>query len=111
MTTDLKSMTRKQLEKLGRDVEKQLDRLKKQDMKAARDAAVKAAAAHGFKLDELVGGSGAAAKPRKAKAKSAGVAKYANPDDKSQTWTGKGRQPQWFKDAIAAGKSPDTMEI
>ena len=40
-----------------------------------------------------------------------GVAKYANPADKSQTWTGKGRQPQWYKDAVAAGTDPKTMEI
>ncbi|MFT5625225.1 MAG: DNA-binding protein H-NS, partial [Lentimonas sp.] len=29
----------------------------------------------------------------------------------TQTWTGKGRQPTWFKEAVAAGTAPDTMEI
>jgi len=37
--------------------------------------------------------------------------KYKNPTDASQTWTGKGRQPQWFKDAMAAGQSPEALEI
>lgn len=39
------------------------------------------------------------------------VAMYANPDNASQTWTGKGRQPQWFKDKIDAGISRESMEI
>ncbi len=37
--------------------------------------------------------------------------KFANPDDPSQTWTGKGRQPAWVKDYIASGKSLDEIEI
>lgn len=112
MTIDLKSMTKKELEKLAQNVERQLERLKKQDLKKARDAAEKAAAAHGFKLSDIVGGGAApATKPRKAKPKAAGVAKYANPADSGQTWTGKGRQPKWFKDALAAGKSPESMEL
>lgn len=111
MAIDLKSMTKKELEKLAQNVERQLERLKKQDLKKARDAAEKAAAAHGFQLSDILGGAAPAAKTRKAKPKAAGVAKYANPADSNQTWTGKGRQPQWFKDAVAAGKSPESMEL
>lgn len=110
MKIDLKTLTRGELNKLARDVERQLNRLKKQDMKKARDAAEKAAAAHGFKLTEIVGGA-TKAKTTAAKPKKPGKMKYANPNDPSQQWTGKGRQPQWFKDAIAAGKSPEAMEI
>ncbi|MDX8355882.1 H-NS histone family protein, partial [Cognatiyoonia sp. IB215182] len=36
---------------------------------------------------------------------------YANPDDKTQTWTGKGRKPEWFKAAMASGKTPEQCEI
>ncbi|MBT8410687.1 MAG: H-NS histone family protein, partial [Octadecabacter sp.] len=35
----------------------------------------------------------------------------ANPADPSQQWTGKGRQPNWYKAAIEAGKSPESMAI
>jgi DNA-binding protein H-NS len=34
-------------------------------------------------------------------------AKYRNPDDASQQWSGRGRQPGWVKAWIAAGKSMD----
>ncbi len=37
--------------------------------------------------------------------------KFANPAKPAETWTGRGRQPQWFKDGIAAGKSPDEFAI
>ena len=107
MKFDLKSMTRRELEKLGGDVEKALDRLRKKDLKKVRAEMEKLAAAHGVSVEDVMGG---AAKPKKApKAKSA--PKYANPSDTSQTWTGKGRQPEWFKSAIAAGTSPDSMAI
>ncbi|MEO1641598.1 MAG: H-NS histone family protein, partial [Pseudomonadota bacterium] len=113
MKTDLKSMSRKELEKLKSNIDKALARLDAKDKKAALAAAEKAAAAHGFLLSELAGG--AAAKPGRKKPgpkpKTASVPKYKNPSDPSQTWTGKGRQPEWFKAAIAAGTSPDKMEI
>ena len=42
---------------------------------------------HGFTLREVFGGRG----------KGKLVApKYANPDDPSQTWTGRGRRPHWL---------------
>lgn len=37
--------------------------------------------------------------------------KYRNPNNPSETWTGHGRQPKFYKDAIAAGVSPDAMLI
>ncbi|RLA11264.1 MAG: H-NS histone family protein [Gammaproteobacteria bacterium] len=37
--------------------------------------------------------------------------KFHNPADPSQTWTGRGPKPKWFKDAIASGKNPDALLI
>lgn len=31
-------------------------------------------------------------------------AKYQNPSDKSQTWSGQGRKPQWLAEALEKGK-------
>lgn len=39
------------------------------------------------------------------------AAKYANPDDPAQTWTGRGRKPAWLHEAIEAGKSIEDLEI
>lgn len=112
MKPDLKSMTRKELEKLKTNVEKALEKLAEKDKKTALAAAQKAAAAHGFTLADITGEL-SAPKKRKTRTgpKSPSVPKYRNPANADQTWTGKGRQPDWFKSAIAAGTSPDAMEI
>lgn len=113
MKPDLKSMTRKELEGLKTRIEKALARLEKQDMKAALAAAEKAAKAHGFSLAEVTGAPQPAKrgpKPGK-KPKQPGVPKYADPADKTKTWTGKGRRPDWFVAAMEAGKSPDDLAI
>ncbi len=111
MKVDLKGMSRKELEKLQKDVEKALSKVSQKELKLARDAAAKAAAKHGFSLDDIT--TAPARKPRKvAKGpKTKAAPKYANPADATQTWTGKGRQPVWFKETVAAGKAPESMEI
>ena len=112
MKTELKTMTRKELEKLKADVDKALTKIAETDKKAALAAAEKAAAAHGFSLAEITGGV-VQSKPRKTKTgpKTQSAPKYKNPENAEQTWTGKGRKPDWFKAAIAAGTTPDAMEI
>ncbi len=114
MQYDLNSMSRKELEKLKANIDKALERVAKKKLKEALAAAEKAAKAYGFSLAEITGGAGALEKhARKAakKPKNAGVPKYANPENKTQTWTGKGRQPEWFKEAMAVGKAPEQLEI
>lgn len=36
---------------------------------------------------------------------------YANPDDTTQTWTGKGRQPIWVASYLALGKTLESAKI
>lgn len=108
----LTGMTRKELEKLQQRIATALEKLNDQDRKAALAAAKKAAAAHGVSWEELTGGEAPKKRgPKPGKAKTVSVAKYANPADKTQTWTGKGRKPEWFKAAIAKGTDPKAMEI
>ena len=111
MANDLKNMSRKALEKLGSDVEKALDKLRKKDLKKVRQEMEKLAAAHGVSVEDVMGGNATRKTSPKKSPKTKSVPKYANPADKSQTWTGKGRQPEWFKSAITAGKSPEAMAI
>lgn len=37
--------------------------------------------------------------------------KYRNPNNPEETWSGRGVKPRWFRDALAAGISPEEMEI
>lgn len=59
----------------------------------------------GFSLAELTGAAPAARKRAPANAK------YANPANAADTWSGRGRKPRWFVEALAAGKSPDDLLI
>ena len=107
-------MTRKQLEKLRVDVDRELKRTIERDKNAALAAAKQAARDHGFALDEITGPEAPTKtkKPRKTSArKASGMPKYQHPENPSVTWTGKGRQPTWIKEAEAAGKSRNEFLI
>lgn len=104
MSINLKSMSRKELLQLQKDVEAALKNADARERREALKAAEKAAAEFGFSLTELNG-----AAPKSGRSKS--MPKYANPEDPSQTWTGRGRKPQWIHEAIDAGKDLTTLEI
>lgn len=113
MSIKLDGMTRKDLEKLQTKIENQLSKLVTDERKKARAAAEKAVNAMGFRLDEILDEAAAKRGRKKAGAKPAQAAapKFAHPENPSVTWTGKGRQPKWYKEAIEAGKTPDDMAI
>ena len=113
MKHDLKSMTRKQLEKLRADVDSAIQKIDDNERKAALQAAEKAARAHGYTLAEITEKPSKSAKKstKQTKPKQPSVPKYANPEDSSQTWSGKGRPPEWYKAALASGKSADELKI
>ncbi|WP_335743923.1 H-NS histone family protein [Sulfitobacter alexandrii] len=109
---DLKSKSTKELEKLLSDVKKALAEAQARERRDARKAAERAAAEFGFTLDDLTGGGADGRKARKSGgARTVSRPKYANPADPSQTWTGKGRQPNWYRAEIEKGTSADSMEI
>lgn len=111
---DLKGMTRKELEKLLTDVKKALQAAKARDQRAAKKAAAKAAAQFGFSLGELSeaeNSNGKRVKKTRKKASRVSEPVFANPENKQQTWTGKGRQPTWFRTHVSSGVDPDSMRI
>lgn len=109
MTIDVQNLTRAELEDLKIQVEKALVDAAKKDLQAALVAAEKAVADHGYSLSDITGLT--TGRKGKVKVKSNAPARYSNPADPSQTWTGKGRQPTWFKVAILNGTLPEAMKI
>ena len=107
---DLSKFSIKELKEIVIDAEKTIQKKLSEEVKRAKQAAEEAAKKHGFSLNELFGHANT--KPGKAKSsRTQTPPKYKNPDDPSQTWTGRGRQPAWFKAALEAGKTPDDMLI
>ena len=113
MAVDLSGMSRSQLEKLRNDVDNAIEKAKEKDRADAKSAAEKAAAEFGFSLDDLTGdGSGRNRRTsRKSGPKTISDPKYANPADPDETWTGKGRQPKWYRQAMDDGMKPEQLEI
>lgn len=58
----------------------------------------------GFSVNELYGGRGGGRKV-------ASAAKYANPDNRAETWTGRGRKPNWLVARLAKGAKVEDFAI
>lgn len=104
MVVDLSDKSKEELVQIAADVDSALATLEQRKLTDAIDALKQAAQAHGFALETLIETiqAGPARKSRGA-GKSKNPAKYRNPADLSQTWTGRGRKPGWIKDAEDAG--------
>jgi DNA-binding protein H-NS len=72
----------------------------------AREQILHIAQSAGISVKDLMAGKSA---PRAKTAPSA--AKFRNPNDSSQEWSGRGRQPNWVKAWTASGKSLDDAKI
>lgn len=109
---DLTKWTRKDLAELKIQIQDRLVEVEVEveDRTKALAAAENAAQEFGFSLRDLFR-AGEAKKSNMGPIKSAAVAKYANPESKDQTWSGRGRRPAWFLTAMEAGITPGQMEI
>lgn len=99
---DLNDMTRDELLTLQKDVAKALQTLETRRRKEALAAAQAAAQELGYSLADLGGTS---------TAKVALPAKYAHPENPSLTWSGRGRKPKWFIEALEAGVSEEALAV
>lgn len=93
---NLSKLSLDELRTLQTDVKKAIESYEARKRKEAQAALQAKAKELGFSLAELTG--------RQKATRSTGVPKYAHPENPSQTWSGRGRQPGWIKDAIAEGK-------
>ena len=92
-----------ELLKLQGRIEAAIAEKRVEDAAATKEALRAMAEKAGFNLNELFGKRGY----RKG---SAGV-KYRNPKDTSQTWTGRGRKPNWLVDALKKGAKIESFAV
>ncbi|MFV0491178.1 MAG: H-NS family nucleoid-associated regulatory protein [Pseudorhodobacter sp.] len=104
MSIDLNEMSLKELRDLHGQVTKAIANYQDRRKQAALAVLEEKAKDLGFSLAQLTG-----AKP--GRKRSIGVPKYANPIDPSDTWSGRGRKPKWFLDALAEGKTPEDLAL
>ncbi|MEO6699354.1 MAG: H-NS histone family protein [Paraperlucidibaca sp.] len=98
---DVSHLTVNQLDDLIAQAQQEITRKKALARKSLMADMEKLARDAGVSLNELFPESGT--KP--VKVKSTVAPKYRNPNDASQTWTGRGRQPLWIAALLAEGKA------
>lgn len=100
---NLEKLSLEELKELEKDVSKAIKSFEQRRKKEALAAVEAAAREFGFSLSEL---NGLKTKPAKATA-----VKYRHPENPSLTWSGRGRKPVWFKEAVESGKTEEELLI
>jgi len=93
---DLRALALEVGDMIARKKSEERDRLKSELRRMADDA--------GFTIDEIFFLKSKRAKP------GAPAVKYRNPDNPSETWSGRGRRPAWFAAAMKRkGAAPEQL--
>lgn len=104
---DISTLSLVELADLKKRIDVEIVHRKEVEKQNLRAEMLRMAAAAGLSLADVLGG----AEKKGRKAVSAGVAQFRNPADAEQTWTGRGRKPQWVLDWLASGQSLDGLRI
>ena len=98
----LDKMSYADLLKLQERIEAAISEKRVDEAAATKEALRAMAEKAGFNLNELFGKRGK---------RGPSNVKYRNPKDTSQTWTGRGRKPNWLVDALKKGAKIDSFAI
>jgi DNA-binding protein H-NS len=101
---DLNALSLKELKELQAQVGKAINGYEDRRKKEALVELEEKAREMGFSLAELTGVS-------PVRKRTPATAKYANPANSSDTWSGRGRKPRWFEAALQAGKKPEDLAL
>ncbi|MEO7326041.1 MAG: H-NS histone family protein [Dokdonella sp.] len=106
MAIDLNSLNDDQLSDLIARATARREELVKERAAKLREEINALVKAEGFGLHEVLGRAGTRGRAR-AKVKP----KFRNPADMNQTWSGRGKRPNWFRAAISAGNKEKDLLI
>ncbi|HUW54683.1 MAG TPA: H-NS histone family protein [Rhodanobacter sp.] len=105
MAVDIKNLNHTQLNDLINKAQIRQNELRKEKVVKLRDKIHALLKAEGYTFEDIFGRG-------KAKRTSSPVApKYRNPANPAQTWSGRGKRPHWFNDALKAGKKEKDLAI
>jgi DNA-binding protein H-NS len=91
------------LQRLSEEIDDEIERRSVEAKKKAVAQMKELAASVGMSIEEVMTYS--------ATKKAKGQPKYQNPEDPRQTWTGRGKRPQWIKTAIEQGRNLEEMRL
>ncbi|AHX14493.1 histidine biosynthesis protein [Dyella jiangningensis] len=108
MAVDIKNLNHNQLNDLITKAQSRQQELRKEKVAKLRDKIHALIKAEGFSFEDVFG-QGRGGKGRRTGGTVA--PKYRNPADPEQTWSGRGKRPRWFNDALKAGKKEKDLAI
>lgn len=108
MAIDLEKLSQSELDALIANAERQKKKIHRQKINDVRRNLTSLAKEAGYTIDELFG-TGVRKVSSRTGTKVA--PKYRNPANPDQTWTGRGKRPRWFNDALAKGRKEGDMRI
>jgi DNA-binding protein H-NS len=109
---DLENMSDEQLRELRRQVDRILDTRVRSRFDEFRRAAREAGYEATFTRIGEEGGRSRRGRPGGREDRRSEIApKYRNPENPSETWSGRGREPKWLQHQIAEGKSKEDFLI
>ncbi len=108
MAIDLEKLSQAELDALIANAERQKKKMHRQKINDVRRNLTSLAKEAGYTIDELFGTGG-----RKTSSRTGTKVppKYRNPANPDQTWTGRGKRPRWFNEALAKGRKEGDMRI
>ena len=101
---NVEALSLKELRQLQKDLAKAISTFEDRQKAEARAKLKAIAKEMGYSLTELVG---TVVKSTRSPA----AVKYRHTENAALTWSGRGRKPQWFVDALKAGKTPDDLAV
>ncbi len=101
---NLQALSFDELKQLALDMDAEATRRQEEDKKRFLQEAQVIATRYGVSVETFLNPVGKEKKER-------APAKYQNPNNSKQTWTGKGRQPTWIKELVAGGGTLEEVAI
>lgn len=105
---NLSALSASELQQLKSDIEKELN--ERSSKLQAIDEVRKLAAAKGLRMEDLFAELGVI-KPRGKRELGPAPVRYRHPENASLTWSGRGKRPNWMKEAMANGLQEDSMRV
>lgn len=104
---DLSPLSLSDLRALSEQVKVEMKNREQQEITKAREQIMSIAQSLGVPLTQILQTAGQS----KGKVGKPADIKYRHPENAEKPWTGRGRQPAWIKEWVAAGKSLEELEV
>ena len=107
MTTDIENLDINELQALTKKATDLIEKKQRQKLENAYQQIIAIAEEVGMSIEELV----QYGEQHPSLNKRSVAPRYRNPQDASQTWTGRGKKPRWVIEALEQGQSLEDISI